>query len=216
MLSLSYQSLEDFTGLPRVREAVARGETGLLVHGLPPFVRDLPLDDIPHDYQAQKNNDANPLAVVVMQTLHRFSHCVFNNLSHVAELPWEKYLGEMHEFLAPGTDELRVFSPDQHVPSYWSTLSIVINKSNPEKALVAFGTALSVFTEGMTPEPTGSSIDLSELSGSFDKPKGDWVVYYVRPNNGVFYTRTAGALMTPLSTKDYHEGKRVQDLKIIQ
>lgn len=62
-----------------------------------------------------------------MQTLHRFSHCVFNNLSHVAELPWEKYLGEMHEFLAPGTDELQVFSSDQHVPSYWSTLVCVKN-----------------------------------------------------------------------------------------
>lgn len=59
-------------------------------------------------------------------------------------------------------------------------------------------------------------MDISELSESLDNRKGDWVVYYVRPNNGVFYTRTAGALMTPLSTEDYFERKRVQDLKIIQ
>lgn len=67
----------------------------------------------------------------------------------------------------------------------------------------------------MTPEPSRSSIDLMELSSSSARPQGDWVVYYVRPNNGVFYTRTAGALMTPLSTQDYDEMKRVQDLKLV-
>jgi hypothetical protein len=67
----------------------------------------------------------------------------------------------------------------------------------------------------MTPEPTRSSIDIMELSNSSARPQGDWVVYYVRPNNGVFYTRTAGALMTPLSTQDYNEMKTVQDLKLV-
>lgn len=67
----------------------------------------------------------------------------------------------------------------------------------------------------MTPEPPGSSIDLMELSNSSARPQGDWVVYYVRPNNGVFYTRTAGALMTPLSTEDYDERKRIQDLELV-
>lgn len=46
MLSLSYQSLDDFTGLSAVREAVARGDTGLLIHDLPPLIRELPFKDI--------------------------------------------------------------------------------------------------------------------------------------------------------------------------
>ncbi|SCO75825.1 uncharacterized protein FRV6_00037 [Fusarium oxysporum] len=215
MLSLSYQSLDDFTGLPAAREAVARGDTGLLVHDLPPLVKELPLKDIPRGYKARKNDNANPAAVVTMQTLHRFSHSVFKNLSHVAELPWGKYFAEMHEFLAPGKDELRIVSPDEPVANEWSTLTIVLTTSYPEQAIVHFGTALSVFTEGLTPERTGSSIDLAKLSGSSAKAPENWVVYYVRPNDGVFYTRTAGALMTPLSTTDYDERKRVKDLKIV-
>jgi hypothetical protein len=46
MLSISYQSLDDFTGLSTVREAVARGDTGLLIHDLPPLIRELPFKDI--------------------------------------------------------------------------------------------------------------------------------------------------------------------------
>ncbi|KAK2670445.1 hypothetical protein RAB80_012867 [Fusarium oxysporum f. sp. vasinfectum] len=184
MLSLRYQSLDDFTGLSAVREAVARGDTGLLIHDLPPLIRELPFKDIPQGYKAQKNDDANAAAVVLMQTLHGLSHSVFKTLSHP-------------------------------VANEWSTLSIILNTSCPDKALVTFGTALSVFTEGMTPEPPGSSIDLMELSNSSARPQGDWVVYYVRPNNGVFYTRTAGALMTPLSTEDYDERKRIQDLELV-
>ncbi|KAF5228577.1 hypothetical protein FAUST_10989 [Fusarium austroamericanum] len=215
MLSLRYQSLDDFTGLSAVREAVARGDTGLLIYDLPPLIRELPFKDIAQGYKAQKNDDANAAAVVLMQTLHGLSHSVFKTLSHVAELPWEKYLGEMHEFPAPGKDELRIVPPDQPVANEWSTLSIILNTTCPDKALVTFGTALSVFTEGMIPEPPGSSIDLMELSNSSARPQGDWVVYYVRPNNGVYYTRTAGALMTPLSTEDYDERKRIQDLELV-
>ncbi|KAI3572710.1 hypothetical protein IWW34DRAFT_761806 [Fusarium oxysporum f. sp. albedinis] len=215
MLSLSYQDLDDFTGLAAVREAVARGDPGLLVHDLPPLVRDLPLKDIPLGYKAKKADNAKPAAVIVMQALHVFSHSVFKNLSHVAELPWERYFGEIHEFSAPGKDELRIVSHDQPVANQWSTLTIVLNTSHPEQAIVHFGTALSVFTEGMTPEPTGSSIDLAELSGSSAKPPGGWLVYYVRPNDDVFYTRTAGALMAPLSMADYKDRKKVQDLNIV-
>lgn len=79
-------------------------------------------------------------------------------------------------------------------------------------ALVLFGTALSVFSEGMTAELKGSEIDSDILSKFPSPPDGDWIVYYVRPNEGVFYTRTAGALMTPLSQEEHDTRKRVKDM----
>lgn len=57
-----------------------------------------------------------------MESLHTLSHAVFKNLSHGVELPWEKYLGEMHEFAAPGKDELRVFPWGESIANEWSTL----------------------------------------------------------------------------------------------
>lgn len=44
-----------------------------------------------------------------MRACHKLSHEVFKNLNHILELPWEKYLGEMHEFTAPSMDRLKVF-----------------------------------------------------------------------------------------------------------
>ena len=67
----------------------------------------------------------------------------------------------------------------------------------------------------MTSKPPGSVIDVGQLSGLIGKPRGDWIVYYVRPNEDVFYTRTAGALMTPLTTTEYEQRKRVKDSKIV-
>lgn len=57
-----------------------------------------------------------------MRTLHQYSHTVFNNLSHVFELPWEKYLSEMHEFAAPGRDGLQTVNAEDSIPNAWSTL----------------------------------------------------------------------------------------------
>jgi len=93
--------------------------------------------------------------------------------------------------------------------------TIVLNSSHPQQALVLFGEALATFTEGMTSKPLGSVIDVGELAGLIGKPQGDWIVYYVRPNEDVFYTRTAGALMTPLSTTEYEQRKRVKDSKSV-
>jgi hypothetical protein len=67
----------------------------------------------------------------------------------------------------------------------------------------------------MTSKPPGSVIDVGELAGLVGKPEGDWIVYYVRPNEDVFYTRTAGALMTPLSTLEYDQRKRIKDSKTV-
>lgn len=67
----------------------------------------------------------------------------------------------------------------------------------------------------MTSKPPGSVIDVGELAGVIGKSEGDWIVYYVRPNEDVSYTRTAGALMTPLSTMEYEERKRIKDSKIV-
>jgi hypothetical protein len=57
-----------------------------------------------------------------MQALHSLSHQIFKNLSHALELPWERYLGEMHEFTANGQDQLRILLPGEPTPNAWSTL----------------------------------------------------------------------------------------------
>lgn len=57
-----------------------------------------------------------------METLHKYSHTVLKNLSHAVELPWERCLGEMHEFSASGNEELRTIRPGEPLPNEWSTL----------------------------------------------------------------------------------------------
>lgn len=87
-----------------------------------------------------------------------------------------------------------------------------MNSSSPQEGLVLFGTALSVFTEGITPESAASKINGNLLPSAPNDGQSHWLVYYVRPNQDVMYTRTAGALMTPLSTQEYDSGERVKDL----
>ncbi|RSL53853.1 hypothetical protein CEP53_007608 [Fusarium sp. AF-6] len=216
MRSLSYQSLQDFTGLPAVREAVASGDPGILVFDLPILQGDdVSLKTLPQGLVVQKHGTPSSVSVDVMEKLHKFSHVVFKNLSHAVELPCEKYLDEMHEYTAPGNDELRTVPLNEPLANEWSTLTIVLNTSHSQQALVLFGAALSTFTEGMTSKPPGSVIDVGELFGLIGKSEGDWIVYYVRPNEDVFYTRTAGALMTPLSTTEYEQRKRIKDSKIV-
>lgn len=67
----------------------------------------------------------------------------------------------------------------------------------------------------MTTEPAGSNINVRSLTEIIGEPSGDWIVYYVRPNEDVFYTRTAGALMTPLSTAEYDKRRRVKDIMTV-
>lgn len=61
-------------------------------------------------------------AFELMKLLHKLSQEVFKNLSHALELPWEKYLGEMHEFSAPSKDHLRLVKAGETIPNDWSTL----------------------------------------------------------------------------------------------
>jgi len=169
----------------------------------------------------------------IMESLHKISQEIFKNLSHALELPWEKYLGEMHEFAAPSKDRFRVVNSTDTIPNDWSTLvcsentppdmtqlaaypatntiilqTVAVNAASPETAFVIYGVALSVFSEGITPIP--SSLDFGACSGY-----GDWLIYHVCPNDDVFYTRTAGALMTPLSCEEYESRKRVRELQFV-
>lgn len=79
-------------------------------------------------------------------------------------------------------------------------------------ALILFGAALSVFSEGLTPELSQDTINEQLLSGLSNQPGGKWVIYYVGPNDDVFYTRSAGALMTPLTTSEYDSRKKVKEI----
>ncbi|KAH7118338.1 hypothetical protein EDB81DRAFT_701343 [Dactylonectria macrodidyma] len=219
MLSaVRYQDLQDFNGLPAVREILARGDLGFIINGLPHrFEQDklTPLQNVKIQKidLATSSSPALDTLARTMESLHKLSHTVFKNISHGVELPWEKYLGEMHEFAAPGKDELQVIPWGEPIENKWSTLTLAVNFSSTEEALVLFGAALSVFTEGITPEPTGCEIDKGLLLTISKHAGSQWLVYYVRPNQDVFYTRTAGALMTPLSTKEYESRKRVKDLE---
>ncbi|CAG9952413.1 unnamed protein product [Clonostachys rosea f. rosea IK726] len=218
MITISYPALENFAGLQALREAVANGDQGFLVNDLPSLPAGIQVDS-KHNIKLQKDHASSSTALTspdaateLMRMLHQCSHTIFNNLSHVLELPWEKYLGEMHEFTAPGRDELQTVNAKDRIANAWSTLTIVISSDNPGKALVLFGTALSVFSEGLTPELSQYTIAEQFLSSLSIQPEGKWVVYYVRPNDDVFYTRTAGALMTPLSTSEYESRKRVKEV----
>lgn len=87
----------------------------------------------------------------------------------------------------------------------------------PDSVLVLFGTALSVFCEGITPEPTDADYTaegIRRLAGGEGGISHDQLVYYIRPNEDVMYTRTAGALMKPLSTSEYTSRQRLRDIQI--
>ena len=67
-------------------------------------------------------NPPLPTGVIsLMMSLHALSGHIFNDLSHALELPWEKYLAELHEFAADGDDELRVFGTAD-VERAWASL----------------------------------------------------------------------------------------------
>jgi hypothetical protein len=152
LTTVTYESLEDFTALPIIREAISRGSRGLLVSDLPQhqiahgssvasFVSLLLVLHISRTNthrviitaasaeikqqgtrllkaQSSAGDGFSP----VMQRLHKLAHTVFKNISHAVELPWERYLGEMHEYNASGADELLVVSHGKAVPFSWSTL----------------------------------------------------------------------------------------------
>lgn len=56
------------------------------------------------------------------EKLHRLASLVLNNISHAIELPWEKYLSEMHEYDAPSRSEIKIVNNVHDVGSAWSTL----------------------------------------------------------------------------------------------
>ncbi|KAH6648121.1 hypothetical protein BKA67DRAFT_662850 [Truncatella angustata] len=214
--TVEYQTLRDFTGLPIIREACARGHEGVRVTHLPALPIGPELRKTQSDCPAFiKDELSQPLAPIatsarsLMLTLHEISHVIFNNISHALELPWEKYLSEMHEFDSQGNDELRIVHHGQDVLLKWSTLTIVISLSDPQEATISFGKALFVFSEGLTAQPSSSILEARSLPADSEN---SWIVYYVRPNKDVFYTQTAGALMTPLSVQDYETRKRVSQL----
>lgn len=75
-----------------------------------------------------------------------------------------------------------------------------------------YGAALSVFAEGTTAVVNSEPIDTKLLPHGQGAAGGSWLVYYVCPNDDVFYTRTAGALMSPLSSEEYERRIRVRDM----
>lgn len=170
-------------------------------------------------------------AIAVMQKLHSLAQPILYNLSHALELPWEKYLSDMHEFHVTGQDELRIVAAGSSIPQEWSTLvslivlvrtrqklpskltyavkTLVLPLDNPREMSVVFGEALSVFSDGTIPSPSSPVLSADMLP---EQTGRGWIVYHLRPSDDVLYTRTAGALMKPLSASEYETVPRVRDL----
>jgi hypothetical protein len=90
---------------------------------------------------------------------------------------------------------------------------MIINLASPNQATVLFGEALAVFSEEITGVADQSTVESALLPETVTS--GNWLVYYVRPNDDVFYTRTAGALMKPLSCEEYESRKRVREMELL-
>lgn len=126
--SIDYASVLDFSGLPAVREILRRKEPGFKITNLSPL-----------DISTAHTDTARQNAA---QSLHKVANAVFNNLSHGLELPWEKYLSEMHEFAAPSRSNLQIFGASDIIPNDWSTLVSLSRQSHFHYALTidALGT----------------------------------------------------------------------------
>ena len=66
---------------------------------------------------------------------------------------------------------------------------------------------MAVFSENAISVDASPTLRLYKESeghaGANEAGNGEKIAYYVRPNVGVYYTRGAGALMTPLSDQEY-------------
>ena len=75
---------------------------------------------------------------------------------------------------------------------------------------------MAVFSENAIAVGTSPTINLHKQLEGTDGVNGvrrsTKIAFYVRPNAGVYYTRVAGALMTPLSNQEYADRVRVGDL----
>ena len=79
---------------------------------------------------ALKGNHSLPSSVAALVAkLHTLAAGIFHNTSHALELPWERYLAEMHELQAQGDDELRLSNGDP-VELAWSTM---VSQTPPRK-----------------------------------------------------------------------------------
>ncbi|KAF5861630.1 hypothetical protein ETB97_012717 [Aspergillus alliaceus] len=220
LTSIDYQALRDFSGLPCIHQTCVSSDIGFNLENLPPLAQDVlrQLQVVPAGTQVLKKDSVKPTPAsataiaTVMAYMHTLSHEVFKNLSQVLELPWEKYLGEMHEFTMTRQNELRILRANAPIPNSWSTLTIIVNIASPYTATVLYGNALRVFSEGTIASLDQPTVDPTLLPDDSTIAGGNWIVYYVRPNDDVYYTRTAGALMTPLTCEDYASRKRVRDI----
>ncbi|KAF9698353.1 hypothetical protein EKO04_003939 [Ascochyta lentis] len=215
--TVTRHSLYDYSALPALRQSIAAKATSVTITNIDTSSIDLALllqqaeasasqlyrlskrSLAPNDSPIDRRLDAT------LRALNALAAALFNNLSHVLELPWEKYLAEMHEYTAPGADELHVGRHGSDLANAWSTLTLLIDPSEPEVCHVVYGEALAVLSENQV--SAASSLPLSANAGRC-------IAYYVRLNDTTYYTRSAGALMTPLTHEEYETRKFVKDLNL--
>jgi hypothetical protein len=159
--SFDYHSIVDYSALPSLRQIYADELTKFEIINLP--TNELfNLDDFYIEVHRQSRTHSSLTKVQIQNSqslvasslslfvvaVHALAVQVFKNLSHVLELPWERYLEEMHEFGVKGDDALRFEKGADNVIQTRSTLTLVFSESKPGPCLVRFGEAFEVFAQG--------------------------------------------------------------------
>ncbi|KAH6678772.1 hypothetical protein F5X68DRAFT_234643 [Plectosphaerella plurivora] len=193
------ESLATFKSLPDFRKAVDKGETGITIDG---FVSDV---NLPRAAWNENTSIDSPEANALRRSLHAVADLILSNMSHALELPWEKYLGEMH---SANRGVLHVVKSESgHAVTEWSTLTILLHTEKPDRLIVNFGEALGVFSDGAI----GRQVKVNDEENRQGQGKGPLLVYHVRPDDDVLYMRVAGALMRPVSGEEVKAARRVKE-----
>ncbi|KAL2839254.1 hypothetical protein BJY01DRAFT_250567 [Aspergillus pseudoustus] len=209
--SITFESLSDFGALPTIRQLFAEHRNTFNISDIDLAL--LRLNELPtleDGYSIQKkqalsatSSSTKPIAEFVT-ALHKLAHTILANFSHALNMPWESFLGEMHELNERGSDELRVFGSDTPIPNDWSTMIILLNTSYPNQVTVVCGEALSVFSNGVISAPKQSFLEPQLLPIIESVVPREWIAYYVRPNADVFYS--------PAGAED-RTGERVREVE---
>ncbi len=236
ILSLDFGAIQTFEAVPKLRNLCSGYVTEFEITGLQVFEL-VKLDELYVEAErlslsrtTLSKDEIQPSNPPLSSSLSSFASAVhfiatqvFKNLSHVLELPWERYLEEMHEQTAPSGDSLRLLRTSSSAgerQQLWSTLTIIFTRTKRDACLLRFGAALEVFSQGFIkaatsdisyPDQCHTATHSQLVNGDADEKTSDMMlVYDLRPSVGVVYSRMAGAKMKPLSSEEMAQQKRVR------
>lgn len=235
--TISYPTLLDYSALPTLRKLCADGIVGIEVTDLPIFEL-VKLDELYTEANRMSGTQSTltkadlfsletptPSLVLFTSAVYSLSAQLFKLLSHVLELPWERYLEELHELSAPSGDTLRIVEAEAEAEkseeAAWSTVTFTFSKAKPSACWVRFGEALELFSQGGVKAASAEIEYPAKAVGGGEMTNGNTeahsrhllLLYDLRPSKGAVYTRLAGAKMDPLSAQEMENRPRVLDSK---